>query len=261
MSDDWIKVRKKLPDDPNVRAIARECEISVAETFLVLFRLWSWADTHSVDGKDLTIQPQEIDEMFGVRNLSHALARTNWLSVENGHIVIPNFDVHLSQSAKRRAIESKRKAVYRKKKTGSRASAKCPTKSRTKSALEKEKDRDTNVSLSGQDIYQAYPRKVGKTNALAAIQKALAKISELPEPPADSTAWLLERVQKFASSPAGQRGKFTPHPATWFNGGRYEDDEADWFRGEEHTGSATRISAVSGKYDDSGTVLNPAENA
>jgi len=45
--------------------------------------------------------------------------------------------------------------------------------------------------------------------------------------------WLLGRVKAFATSPAGQAGKFTPHPATWFNGGRYEDDDAEWARDEK----------------------------
>lgn len=80
-------------------------------------------------------------------------------------------------------------------------------------------------------IYQAYPRHVGKAKALLAIDKAIEVIAQRDASMRKAPAsWLLERVQKFADSPAGKRGNFTPYPATWFNGGRYDDDDAEWQR-------------------------------
>lgn len=73
-------------------------------------------------------------------------------------------------------------------------------------------------------IYQAYPRRVAKQNALKAIRKALKL--ESPEV-------LLEATEAFAAVssrwPAEQR-EYIPHPASWFNAGRYADDRADWER-------------------------------
>ena len=66
-------------------------------------------------------------------------------------------------------------------------------------------------------IYQAYPRKVGRGAALKAIEKALGKVK--------SPEWLLARVKQFASSSGGQAGQFTPHPATWFNQERWNDEQ------------------------------------
>ncbi|GMU22571.1 MAG: hypothetical protein AMXMBFR13_26560 [Phycisphaerae bacterium] len=104
-------------------------------------------------------------------------------------------------------------------------------------------------------IYQAYPRHVGKLKAQQAIGKALDRIARSAEAPADPAAWLIARVQKFAESPAGQAGEYTPHPSTWFNQGRYDDDPTQWNRGNDPrtAGSGTRtnparVDAPESKY-------------
>lgn len=66
-------------------------------------------------------------------------------------------------------------------------------------------------------IYDAYPRKVGKDAALKAIEKALRRIDQTAE-------WLLGRVQAYAEVRRTEDPQFTPHPATWFNQGRYLDE-------------------------------------
>ena len=81
--------------------------------------------------------------------------------------------------------------------------------------------------------YQAYPRHVGKQAALQAIRRALERLSANGHGP----DWLLERVKAFAESPAGRAGPYTPHPATWFNRGSYDDDPAQWQVGVDHGGN------------------------
>ncbi len=87
-----------------------------------------------------------------------------------------------------------------------------------------------------EEIYKTYPRKVGKAKALTAIEKALTKIKE--DNPAE---WLLNRVKEYANSPAGNNGKYTPHPATWFNQGRYYDDQSEWSMSDKETFTLTDI--------------------
>ena len=74
------------------------------------------------------------------------------------------------------------------------------------------------------EIYQAYPRKEARPAALKAIRKAIAK------KPADE---LLEVTQAYAAAivawPEDDR-KFVPHPATWFNQERFNDDPQTWVR-------------------------------
>lgn len=72
-------------------------------------------------------------------------------------------------------------------------------------------------------IYQAYPLKVGKPAALRAIKKALSSLE---------ASVLLEKVRHFARvRPPGT--PFTPHPATWFNQCRFNDEPSTWARQDE----------------------------
>jgi hypothetical protein len=74
-------------------------------------------------------------------------------------------------------------------------------------------------------IYWAYPRHLEPKRAKTAIERALMRIEG--EKPAE---YLLERTRKFADSEAGRQGAYTPYPASWFNGSRYNDDEKEWDR-------------------------------
>ena len=70
-----------------------------------------------------------------------------------------------------------------------------------------------------EEIYLAYPRHIGKEAAIVAIEKALRKSKIEP-------AAMLALVTAYAQQREGAEGhpQFTPHPATWFNQGRYADE-------------------------------------
>lgn len=72
--------------------------------------------------------------------------------------------------------------------------------------------------LTATDIYNAYPLKVGKPNALKAITKAMEK---------HSPQSLLSLTQQYSSA-RGADLEFVPHPATWFNQERFADDPTTW---------------------------------
>jgi len=92
----------------------------------------------------------------------------------------------------------------------------------------------------GSEIYAVYPRQVGKDAALKAIEKAIHKIAaggatgKHPDFKKDAAAagWLKARVSLYRNSPLGSRPdkEYIPHPSTWMNAGRYEDDEQEWNR-------------------------------
>lgn len=67
-----------------------------------------------------------------------------------------------------------------------------------------------------EEIYQAYPRKVGKPAALKAIAAAIKK-TKIPPPE------LLAKTKDFALSRAETEEQYIPHPATWFNQHRFND--------------------------------------
>ena len=95
------------------------------------------------------------------------------------------------------------------------------------------------VSMSADDVervYAAYPRHVGKAKAaLEAIRKAVTHLGTGKDVPAmdcaSALAFLYEAVMRYARSPAGNAGNYTPHAATWFNQQRYFDDEREWQHG------------------------------
>jgi hypothetical protein len=77
-------------------------------------------------------------------------------------------------------------------------------------------------------IYREYPRKVGKAAALKAISRAVDRLRNDHGGLREAQVYLYTRVRSYARSPAGNDGEFTPHPATWFNQGRYDDDPKEW---------------------------------
>ena len=90
-----------------------------------------------------------------------------------------------------------------------------------------------------EEIYQLYPRKIAKAAALKAVRLAVKRMQER-DANEDAVAFLLERTRLFADSAAGNKGRFTPHPATWFNQERYLDDEQEWNVAENRSGNLKR---------------------
>lgn len=66
-------------------------------------------------------------------------------------------------------------------------------------------------------FWQAYPRKVGKDAAAKAFAKAMGRITE-----DDPLTVILTGVER--ALPGWTDPDFTPHPATWLNAGRWDDE-------------------------------------
>ena len=176
MSLEWIKIRKDLPSDPNVALIAKACDISIAQTILALITFWSWADSHSIDGKDMTVSPEFIDDMVRVRLFSASLADTNWLEVSDGTVTIPNFEVHLSKSAKRRALDQKRKSKERQLNQDS-ASEIGPHSVRTESGQNVDQSKSKSKSKNKEQQHTSRPDIV-RTESGQNVSAAAAVVSE-----------------------------------------------------------------------------------
>jgi hypothetical protein len=89
-------------------------------------------------------------------------------------------------------------------------------------------------------IYQEYPRKIARAAAFKAIKAAIKRMQERDKNE-DAVAFLLERTRLFAASPAGNRGRFTPHASTWFNRESYLDDEQEWGVANDISGNIKRV--------------------
>ena len=74
-------------------------------------------------------------------------------------------------------------------------------------------------SITPAEIYAAYPRQVARTPALRAIAKAMKKTDP---------AFLLSKAREYAAAVNGTDPQFIPHPATWFNAGRFNEEPEQW---------------------------------
>jgi hypothetical protein len=87
---------------------------------------------------------------------------------------------------------------------------------------------ETSAEDSFDRFWGLYPRKVGKRDARGAWDKAVAAIrKESGRSTSDAIALIEKATATFANSDKA-KSEFCPHPATWLNQGRYEDDPAAW---------------------------------
>jgi hypothetical protein len=78
-------------------------------------------------------------------------------------------------------------------------------------------------SITPEQIYKVYPHRVGKPKALKAIANAIGN---------HGAEHVLKATQAFAELWMGSPLDFCPHPATWFNQERYNDEPHTWKRAD-----------------------------
>ena len=77
---------------------------------------------------------------------------------------------------------------------------------------EKNEKKDKRDNSDAESVYAAYPRKVGKQQALKSITKALKETT------ADE---LIEHLKLYSESVKDKEAQFIPHASTYFNQGRH----------------------------------------
>ena len=117
-------------------------------------------------------------------------------------------------------LDSSRKRAVSGKQGGSKTKANGKQTER-----EKEREKENEIEIENDSkkeanfdrFWEAYPRKVGKVKAQAAFQKVTVPVEVL-----------LSAIKEQKKSPQWQKdsGQFIPHPATWLNGKRWEDQIA-----------------------------------
>jgi len=106
MAGEWIKIRVDLPDDLAVIAMLPMLpQIADADHLCgKLARFWGWASRQSRSGNGPGVTRAWLDAYVGVTGFARALESVGWLTVSDKGIKIPNFDRHIPQSAKDRAL-------------------------------------------------------------------------------------------------------------------------------------------------------------
>jgi phage terminase small subunit len=105
-----------------------------------------------------------------------------------------------------------------------------------------------------ENLYDRYPRKIAKAAAFKVIEKAIVAVARRDHAgdEREATDWLGVRVDLYAkSAQARQPDKSkVPYPATWFNAGRYDDDEQEWNHVGLTKGGARAYEMLDGHAED-----------
>lgn len=147
MAGDWIKMRSDLFTHPKVVRISSALKTDVLRTVGGLMSAWCLFDAHSIDGRLDGYGPETLDAHLRWDGFSDAMISVGWLEFEADQqqesLILPGFDTHNGDSAKRRAQDADRKRIVRK------MSASEADKSRTREEKRREEIKDTPISPSG----------------------------------------------------------------------------------------------------------------
>ena len=184
MSNDWIKYRVSLPEDPAVIQMATELSLDEYSVAGRLAKIWGWADQHIADGDAPGVTETFLDRLIGVTGFAKSMVNVGWLVIRNGPnpgISFPNYERHMSQNAKRRALTAKRTQDWR---DASSVTGASPEKEKEKEKDEEERKRrkrkknppaEAGVTVSSSSLLLSRWNDFAKTHGLNEIRAVSAK--------------------------------------------------------------------------------------
>ena len=114
MAGDWIKMRADLHTHPKVVRMASALKADRLRIVGGLHSAWCLFDVHSVDGLLDGYSADTLDDLIGFPGFARAMMAVGWLEENDESLVMPRFEAHNGQSAKRRAQDADRKRNVRK---------------------------------------------------------------------------------------------------------------------------------------------------
>ena len=153
MAGDWIKMRADLHTHPKVVRMASALKADRLRIVGGLHSAWCLFDVHSVDGLLEGYNAETLDDLIGFPGFSRAMIAVGWLEENGESLVMPRFEAHNGQSAKRRAQDADRKRNVRK------MSAPEADKKRTREEKRREDLKDINPPNPprGREQKKSYP--------------------------------------------------------------------------------------------------------
>lgn len=152
MAGDWIKLQKDTPDKPEVLAIAARMNLDPDAVVGKLVRIWSWFDTHTIDGNANSVTFALLDRLAGVTGFAEQMTFVGWLDQKGHLLTLPNFEYHNGETAKKRALGKNRQEKRRsndESNANSNASSvteTLPEKRREEKSIDIQKERATSVA-------------------------------------------------------------------------------------------------------------------
>ena len=115
MAGDWIKIEKATPDKPEILRMARALGLDSDSVFGKWVRVWIWFDSNSVDGRVDGLVDGDVDRLICTPGFAAAAVAVGWICVDasSKFISLPNFDHHNGETAKTRALKTKRQGKWR----------------------------------------------------------------------------------------------------------------------------------------------------
>lgn len=112
-----------------------------------------------------------------------------------------------------------------------------------------------DIDAQAERLYQEYPRKASKGDALTAIRKAIRDVG---------FAVLLEAIVEYAKACKATKKpqEYIPYPASWIRARKWEDDRTTWYAGADElaaTESYTRLRKFAQKYGSRHPEINDAD--
>lgn len=250
----WIQVHQTLKDHRKLFDAADELEISPPHMMGLLISFWLWAldnaPTGKLDGITHRMIARAAQYEGDAEKLAAALIRAGWLDEnEDGELEIHDWYEYAGKLIDQRKAEKERSqrrrdaaaAAAGENADDQQTASGQPKKGRKKAAgrvdqsrVDKSTDGTTPPSLSDEgdgagkkspievrfdEFWNAYPKKVGKQYALKAWRKI--------KPTAELHEAIMQAVnaQKHSEQWRRDNGRFIPNPATWLNGGYWENGE------------------------------------
>lgn len=109
----WIKMGTGLRDHPKVVRMAGMLKADCLKVVGALHAVWSVFDEHSPDGLLEFYTLRVMDEKVGWRGFSQAMQAVGWLIESEHGLEAPDYEEHNGPSAKRRALDTRRKSTTR----------------------------------------------------------------------------------------------------------------------------------------------------
>lgn len=144
MAGDWMKVEKVTSRKPEVLRIADKLGIHRLHAFGLCVEFWSWCDDQLRESYAAGVTEKFVDDIVAHNGFASALLSVGWLQVRSGSLEIPNFDRHLAEGAKSRALTAKRMKNNRAKQRNERDGASVTVASPEKRREEKSKEEIRN---------------------------------------------------------------------------------------------------------------------
>ncbi|VTS05255.1 hypothetical protein [Tuwongella immobilis] len=113
MSSEWMPIPLTLAKDVRLDELAFRLRVNRCWVLGVLIDLWTTAYHQAADGVFPVFRPETLDAIYGIHGLCRELAKLGWVEIDGDSLRLPRFREQFGSEARRRAMESRRKANSR----------------------------------------------------------------------------------------------------------------------------------------------------